>query len=325
MASLHGVVEMIQKLRKTFLCLVTLLVTSSASADLLVDAGQRAMLTVSVTIQGDVEQKKGIRDEVVKWSTKRSFEAKVEMVSEKPEKVSYSGSFDEQGGSPRAVLEDLQKQATECGQNQACQMRIALQMMNSPALRGAKDAAPRYQVWRAVKNGGLVEASGSHVESLHTVFYTAARETTDCTMTAPKVSPELINNDPGSEAQWAARSKEAVDSSARSFLIEVDSSDKKGVLTVTSFLTVGSGNIECVQNIGSGPETSQHSTSATLLPADNAEAPLKVPGIASDSEIFASGSASIKSNQKLNNLGVGFAVDVVAPLDIEVKWELKKF
>jgi hypothetical protein len=51
---------------------------------------------------------------------------------------------------------------------------------------------------------------------------------------------------------------------------------------------------------------------------------LLVKGAATGSEIIASGSATVSSSQALNNLGVGFAVDVQAPLKIKVRWELKK-
>ena len=44
----------------------------------------------------------------------------------------------------------------------------------------------------------------------------------------------------------------------------------------------------------------------------------------SGNSVIASGSATVDSSQALNNLGVGFAVDVQAPLKIAVRWELKK-
>ena len=199
-----------------------------------------------------------------------------------------------------------------------------MKMMNSPALQGVADAPPRYQTWRAVTKGGGLEASGSHTESLHTVFYTAARETTDCTLTAPKVSPELIAMDPNSAEKLAVANRETLENSARSFTVEVDGADKIGTLDFHSPLSVGSGNSECVQNIGSGPETSQHSKTETVLPTDEMKLPFRVLGAATGGDVIASGSASFKTIHKLDNLGVGFAVDVTAPLDVTVRWELKK-
>ncbi len=299
--------------------------TQIASADLLVEKGQHAILTINVTVEGNVEKPQGHRDEVVMWSTKRSFGAKVEMLADKAERQSFSASLDGPSDSTRAALEDIQKQAQACGEDKICQMRVAMQAMNSPALHGATDGPLRYQVWRAVgKEGAQFEATGSHTETLHTVFYTAARETTDCTMTAPNVSPELIKMDPTSKEKWEASNKETLKNNARAFVVEIDSVDMIGILNVLSPLSVGSGNIECVQNIGSGPETSQHSTAATLLPTEEMKLPLKVSGTATDSDVLASGSSTIKSSQRLNNLGVGFAVDVVAPLEITVRWELNK-
>jgi len=296
-----------------------------AAADLLVEAGQHAILTVSVNVDGKVEKPQGHRDEVVKWSTKRSFDVKVEMVAEKAETMSVSESFNGPSESTRAALEDLQKKAKACGEDKICQMQVAMQYMNSSAAKGAVDAPRRYQSWRkAEKSGAHVEATANYTETLHTVFYTGARETTDCTMTAPKVSPELLKIDPNSGDKWAALNREALEGSAQSFVVEIDSVDKIGVLNILSPLSVGSGNIECVQNIGSGPETSQHSKGAIMLSGEGMKLPLKTSAPASGSDIIAGGSSTFKANEKLTNLGVGFAVDVVAPLDITVRWELKK-
>lgn len=295
-----------------------------AAADFLVERGKHAMLTVSVTVDGSVEKPQGHRDEVVKWSTKRSFEAKVEMVADKAESMSVSESFNGPSDATRAALEDIQKQAKACGEDKMCQMQVAMKLMNSPAINGAADAPARYQVWRAVdSDGAAIEATGSHKESLNTVFYTAARETTNCTYTAPKVSPELSKLDANAGDMWAKLNKQAIESSSRAFMVEVDSIDKTGVLNILSGLSVGSGNIECVQNIGSGPESSQHSKTETLLPTEGTKFPVKVTGTAKGDTVIASGSSTLKMIQKLNNLGVGFAVDVDAPLDVVVRWELK--
>jgi hypothetical protein len=84
---------------------------------------------------------------------------------------------------------------------------------------------------------------------------------------------------------------------------------------------MGFGDIKCVQNIGSGAETSHHSTNATLLPVGELSLPLQVKGAAPGNGVIASGSASVQSSQQLTNLGVGFAVDVQAPLTISVGWD----
>jgi hypothetical protein len=303
---------------------VLLALAGPADADLLVDAGQRALLTVSITVDGSVEKPQGSRDEVVKWSTQRTFEATVEMAADEPEKTSLSDTLGGQGGPGQALLADIQKQSEACGQDQACQMRVAMQLMNSPAMQESANAPLRYQAWRPVDEGTRLEFSGTHVETLHTVFYTAARETTDCTLTAPKVSPELTKIDAASEEKWAEVNQQTLADSARSFIVEVDSAGKAGVLSIGSPLGMGFGDIQCVQDIGSGPETSHHSTNATLLPLGGESLPLQVKGTAAGNGVIASGSATVESSQQLNNLGVGFAVDVQAPLKIAVRWELKK-
>lgn len=318
---------MTHRLQRFLLCAALLpivLAAAPAGADILVEPGQRAMLTVTVTVEGSVEKPQGHRDEVVKWSTQREFKAAVEMVADKAEKMSVSNSLGGEGGAQQAFLVELQKQAEACGQDQACQMKVAMQMMNSPALQETADAPPRYQAWRAEEEGGRVDVSGSHKELLHTVFYTAARETTDCTLTAPMISPELTQGDAASGQNWSELSREALENSARSFVVEVDGAGKTGVLNVNSPLGVGFGDNKCIQNIGSGPETSHHSTNPVLLPSDGLAFPLQVSGAAGGSDVIASGSAGFDASQKLGNLGVGFAVDVVAPLKVTVRWELRK-
>lgn len=298
--------------------------TSAARAELLADAGQRALLTVTIAVDGSVEKRQGSRDEVVKWSTQRTFEATVEMAAGKPDKSSLRDVLGGNGGPQQALLEDIQKQSEACGQDQACQMQVAMKLMNSPAMQESMNAPVRYQVWRPVEEGDRLEYSGKHVETLHTVFYTAARETTDCTMTAPKISPELTKIEAASVEKWTKISEETLADSARSFVVEIDSADNAGVLSIASPLGMGFGDIECVQNIGSGPETTHHSTNPTLLPLQGDSLPLLVEGTAAGNSVIASGSATVDSSQALNNLGVGFAVDVQAPLKIAVRWELKK-
>jgi hypothetical protein len=191
----QGNSTVIYRFKRTVSCfalLPALLAAGQACADILVDAGERALLTVSIAVDGGVEELQGHRDEVVKWSTRRAFNATVEMVADKAETMSVSGSH---GGAGQALLADIQKQSEACGQDQACQMRVAMQMMNNPAMQETIDAPPRYQAWRPVEEGARLDVSGSHEETLHTVFYTAARETTDCTLTAPKISPELTKDD----------------------------------------------------------------------------------------------------------------------------------
>jgi hypothetical protein len=124
--------------------------------------------------------------------------------------------------------------------------------------------------------------------------------------------------------KWTKIGQETLTNSARSFIVEIDSADSTGELRIASPLGMGYGDIKCVQNIGSGPETTHHSTNPTLLPLQGDSLPLLVKGAATGSAIIASGSATVNSSQALNNLGVGFALDVQAPLKIKVRWELKK-
>jgi len=295
---------------------------SPASAGPLVAAGDRALLTVSVKVEGSVEKPQGDRDSVVKWSTRRSVEATVELEAGKPDKYSIGEGQSGLAGAQQDAAMEMAKQAEACGEDQACLMRLAMQAMDSPSMKAAQDALLRYQIWSAAPEGNRLEVSGRHEETLHTVFYSGARETTDCKLTAPQVSPELTKSDPGAQARIEQENREIQEQHARGFSVEVDGVGKASLLAM-GLLAVGSGDIDCTQNIGSGPERSHHKDNPILLPRGDLPIPLLVKGSAPGGSIIASGSTTLDARQELNNLGVGFATNVTAPLKVTVRWELK--
>jgi len=282
-------------------------------------------LSVSITVEGKVEQPKGYRDEVVKWSTQRAFESTVEMIAERAETGSVAGSVGGKGGPQEAMLGDLQKKLEACGQDQACQMQVAMQMMNTPAMQETVNAPPRFQAWQPAEDNARLKASGSHEETVHTVYYTGAREVTDCTLTAPKISPELTSNGAASGDALSEQSRETLENSARAFIVEVDGAENTGVLIVGAAMSLGFGDIKCIQNLGSGPRTTHHSTNETLLPVAQGSPPIQVSGTAAGNDVIASGSGSFELSQELNNMGEAFpGDDVVAPLTVVVRWKLTK-
>jgi hypothetical protein len=312
----------------TFVGVVFLSCLSATSAladgELLKSEGARALLTVNISVQGGVEKPGEYRDEVVKWTTRREFKATVEMVADKPDKASITSSS-APGEDQMASLQEMQRQSEACGEDQVCLMQLAMKLMNSEALQPPPDSAPRYQLWRAIEKDGRLEVSGSHQETLNTVFYTGARETTECTLTGPKVSPELVQLGADQAAQWESINLETQASSARSFVVEIDSPQPAGNLTINSLLSLGSADIKCTQNIGSGAETSHHSASTTLIPQGEIKLPLLIEGSTTGGALIASGSASLDTQQTINNLGgVGFALDAVAPLKVVVSWQLSE-
>jgi len=300
-------------------------VASPASSDVLVDEGQHALLSVSITVEGNVEKSTGQRDEVVKWSTQRAFEATVEMIAERADTGSVAGSVGGKGGAQEAMLGDLQKKLEACGQDQACQMQVAMQMMNTPAMQETINAPPRFQAWQPANDNARLKASGSHKETIHTVYYTGAREVTDCTLTAPKISPAVTDHDPTLGGTLSKQNREILENSARAFIVEVDGAEKTGVLIAGGAVGMGYGDIECVQNLGSGARTTHHSTNETLLPTVQGSPSLQVPGTAAGDNVIASGSGSFELSQKIMAMGEAFPGDgVVAPLKVVMRWELKR-
>ncbi len=311
--------------RSAFLFVLFSIVANSASADALVDEGQHALLTVSITVEGGVEKPKGYRDEVVKWSTKRAFEATVEMVAERPDTGSVAGSLGGKGGAQEAMLGDLQKKLEVCGQDQACQMRVAMQMMSTPEAQQTVNATPGFQAWEPAKDSTRLKASGSHEETIHTVYYTGTREVTDCTLTAPRISPELAKGGVAHVDLATQQNRETLEGGARAFIVEVNGADNTGVLIAAGAVGMGYGDIKCIQQMGSTPRTTHHSTNVTLLPSVQGGSSLQVPGTAAGNEVIASGSGSFELSQEILAMGEAFpGDDVVAPLKVVVRWELKK-
>ena len=312
-------------LRFVSLFVLFFILASSASSDVLVDAGQHALLSVSITVAGSVEKRTGHRDEVVKWSTQRTFEATAEMVAERPDTGSVAGSVGGKGGAQEAMLGDLQKKLEACGQDQACQMQVAMQMMNTPAAQQTVNAPPRFQAWQPVKDSARHKASGSHEETIHTVYYTGTREVTDCTLTAPKISPELAKGGAAHVDLATQQNRETLEGGARAFIVEVNGADNTGVLIAAGAVGMGYGDIKCIQQMGSTPRTTHHSTNETLLPSVQGGSSLQVSGTAAAGNVIASGSGSFELDQEILAMGEAFPMaDLVAPLKVVIRWELKK-
>jgi hypothetical protein len=296
---------------------------TSAQPDVLAAPGANAILTVKVTVKGEVEASQGKRDEVVKWSTQREFSTRLKMAAGEAESASAADPTAGLGDSGFAAMEDMQKQALACGEDQACLMRIATQMMNSQEVQQAQKAPDRYQVWSAMHGEAPLELSGSHQDKWHTFFYAAARETTDCTITGPMASTKA-GLDARTLELLKETSKEGFENSTLAFKVEVDSVENTAALNIWSPLSIGFSEQKCIFDIGSVADTSYESTNLAMIPADSLTLPIVVPGTLGGNSGNASGSASFEISHKLENLRAGYAVDVKAPLKLEVSWELKK-
>jgi len=244
------------------------------------------------------------------------------MVAGKPEKTSYSAMTGNDPDAMPQVYTDMAKQVEACGDDQACVMRLAMQMVGSPELKEAAEAPPRYQLWKAARDNAMVNAKASYEDQWHTVFYTAAKETTDCTLIAPLVSPAITRSDPSAQATWDKINRETLQASAEGFVIETDAQSGTSQLYV-QLVAAGSGDEKCTLDIGGNAETQHQTANGVLLPVGELKAPIILEGSAPGTAVIASGSELIETRMPLTNLGAGFAVDLSVPLKVRVEWELK--
>jgi hypothetical protein len=295
---------------------------SLALADVLVAPGQIALLTVSINVEGKMQASQGTRDEGVRWSTQRSFEATVRMEAEKPEQLSYSAMTGNDEDAMPQVYSDMAKQVEACGTDQACVMRLAMQMAGSQELKEATESPPRYQQWKAAGDNAMVTAKASYEDVWHTVFYTGAKEITDCTLTAPMVSPAITSADPSAQATWDKINRETLQASAQGFVIETDAETGTSQL-FAQVVAAGSGDEKCTLDIGGTAETQHQTANGILLPVGEMKAPVILDGSAPGTAVIASGSELIETRMPLTNLGAGFSTDLAVPLKVKVVWELK--
>ncbi|MEZ5545704.1 MAG: hypothetical protein R3F10_11060 [Lysobacteraceae bacterium] len=292
-----------------------------AHADVLVPVGQRALLTVSVSVVGSVEAPQGNRGELVKWSTRRRFDATVEMEAENPGQMSFSGSAGGDTAAQMGAYNDLAKKAEACGENQACLLQLAMEMSNSPKVKAAKDAPRRYQMWKSARGNARVDATASYEDKWFAVFFASGRETTDCTLTAPMVSPEIASL-PDARATWDKINRDTLQASAEAFVIETDGENRTSQLHLAG-LGAGAGDLECTRTIGSRPKTTHTSTNGTVIPVGDLSVPLVLKGTAPGTAVIASGAAELDASLPLTHLEAGYAVKATVPLKVTVRWELK--
>ncbi len=296
--------------------------SDSVHAGVLAETGQRALLTVIVTVEGSIVAPQGKRDEVIKWSTKRRFESSAEMMAEKPEQTSYLASATGDSPAMPPAYADLMKQTEACAEDQDCLMRVAMQMANSGQFDQVAKNAPRFQVWRAVKDSAQVKTSASYEDKSYSLFYISGPEIKDCVLTAPRVSPELTRNDATAQVNWDKINQETLHASAQGFTIETDAETQSSQLLVSG-IGVGFGEEMCTETINGRAETQRSSTSVSVLPVGELKMPLNLDGSAPGTEVIANGSVQIDSSLEFSQLGEATEVKVSVPLKVMVSWELK--
>lgn len=324
-----------------FLSILFCSIAGNAAADQtrLYPKGQRALLDFSLQIEGVADQRLGQRDEGVKWSTLRSIEASLELTADAPNALSATINQDLAAGRepdhPAATLQqapppevrDLQKQLDACGKDDiGCQMRLAMKLMGTQhvqaQLRAGDELAamsPRYQVWRA-SSGGLREIRADYQEHWETVFYTAARETADCRLKAPAVSPALPETAGAGKVDWTAMNRQALDGNARSLLVEVDGQTGGNRLHLRLPGQVFADQ-HCTSDIGNGPTETRTSRQVSFQPPLQLESDW-IDGDPAAGDVIAAGTRAYDLTTELGNLNVGFNAAAKVPLRVKLRWQL---
>lgn len=306
---------------RVFACSLAVALVGPALAATVFEKGSSAVLKVSVSVAGNVEVPQNYKDEVVRWSTQRKYQASVKMLAQKPDKMSLAGMAGEDPNAVPEVYTDLAKQAEACGEDQACLMKIAMQMMNNQDLEEAKNAPPRYQRWEADSKQGPIDSKASQVDKWYALFYVSGPEITECDLVAPRLSPESVRIDPNAQTNFEEQSRSALENSARGFVVEIDNETGASTLQVGSVYP-GPGDEKCTHTVGGRPETQYRSSTYTMIPIGNLKVPLLLKGSAPGSGIIAKGSQVMDAILPMSQVG-GFAVEVNMPLKVKVEWELK--
>lgn len=280
--------------------------------------GQLGVLTVRFDISGEVDKRVNKRGEGIHWSTRRSFESTIKVQAGKPEK-DMSG-IAKAAPEVDAQTHDIQKQIAACKEDDVpCQMAVATRMMNTPQMQAmvkagedAKEMPDRYQIWTAVP-GAQTEIKMSYEDQWETIFYTAAKEVTTCTLVAPAISPVLEKNAP--EMDWEKKNQEQLQGGAQGLAVEIDiqqGSNRLRVFPISVF-----GDLQCSENIAGQVEKSRESTNISLFPDGWQPPGAMIAGNGEYETVFEYGLA------QTGWVAAGGS-EVRAPVRIKLSWSLRQ-
>lgn len=298
------------------LCAVTVgMLVSVSHAAPPVAVGKRALLTLSVQIEGSGQRASRSDGTDVKWSTRRVLDAKIELVATKPQVISQVQVGDGKSYEPSADLAALQKEAEKCKPDDtACQMAVAMKMMESQG--GQKMMAdaeaeqakpPRYQTWKPVPKGGRLEVTGDYQEQWDGVFLTASREVRNC-----KVS--------FSSAASTPKDRETLQLDLDGNHVEIDTQTGKSAL----MLVIGSYVVrELKCHINDGGRVFDEKDNKNLVfspPIDTQSTGGWVAGGALAGTAISRGELNFVS--KPDARAITGMMSVNAPLKVKLRWEL---
>ena len=296
-----------------------------AAAAGLAPKGQRALLRLSVQSTGAVDHRTGVRDGGVKWTSKRAFEATVEMVAFEPTPVllpDVQGAFDGAASSPpTGDVTALQKQLEKCPKNDLeCRMPIIAQIAEAQSAQ--QGALPRYQTWRFAR-GGRVTAAATIDDAWQSVFYSAGREWSDCTLKGPAVSPSLAAL--GKSIDYEKDKVARLEANAKGLVLVVDGEGGASSLRVLLASQLPADEI-CTGAVANSKRDTREYRWVNLLPQAVLPRDHWVKGAkgSSPGNLIAGGNLTLKGSARFAEAGpqLPYAIDAQVPFEAQVRWEL---
>jgi hypothetical protein len=320
-----------------FLAASAILTLSSIPSSAAVPAapkGERAVLTVHFSVQGEGDKPSSqYKGQGTKWATSRSFQASAELEAQKPTRQRAASAASPGPDDPTMAMaragEELQKQMEECPENDMnCQMAMAMKLANSPQMAALNQATAdqgklprRYQIWESAKTS-KPEIKTTYEEHWETIFYTAAKEVTICNLVGPAITPELQKD---TSLNWEQTNREQLEVSGRALRVEVDTETGGNWLLVPA---VGMfADKKCSLDIGGGVDHTRESANVALFPETWLQSIMWMEGTTpSANGLIASGHKKITVEHDLGNTGqlANGGASIKFPVQVSVDWELRK-
>ena len=295
-----------------------------ANAGAPMPVGKRAMLSLSIQIDGAGQHASKSDGVDVKWSAHRTFDTKVELAAEKASSTSVG---DVKGQVAAAAhlstdMQALQKQAKQCQpDDMACQMELAAKMMETDDAKkmvqqaqAAQGAPDRYQSWKAPAKAGRVEVRADSMDQWDGVFLTGSREERHC-----KISGVY----PGGNAAAAAKNRETMEGGVKGLQVAVDTQTGKSWLTLV-IAAYTNGEQTCHINDGGKLYDERDAKVVSFsVPIDINATGGWVEGAAAAGAAIARGEMDFQTKPDTRGIdGQSGSMSVTAPLKVKVRWEL---
>lgn len=287
---------------------------SAAMAQTAAPKGQRALLTLNVQVDGTAEVHSRANGIDLTWKTNRTFDAKFEMTADAASSAGQTPAA-QAALQPNNDMMAIQKKIEACGDNQACQMAVAAEMMQSKdvqaQIKKASSGEVRYQTWRVVENSARNEVKASYREDFDGVFLTATREESKCQFVGPVLTGGALS----------AKDRETLLLGTRGIAVEIDLQAKTSQVLL-SLVGQLQGDGQCTESIGSKSTQHRQSKSVAILPRAKKDNQGWVDGGIASAAVLARGENTFEMER--GSTAVGSNLPDKPPLKVKVRWELTK-